>query len=529
MNTPEPPPHPEGNWSDCSSTSASDESEHETPELFINFPSAAEDGGQFTSPDDGEIDNLDIDNSDQPTPFPEQLNALRTSLLQDYVLPEHPPAYAPDLGSLTASEELTLKHYMAWYRSNGTVQAYTLHAKILQEASGTIILSLHLARKLAVHITGLTPNKVDICPRSCIAYTGEFKDLTSCPFVRDRERQPCGQARYKATTTRRSGPSPRAQMMSLPVMATIKAMYSNFESATMLRHRDKCLQSVLHLTATASGQNKRTYSDFGDSDVHLFQYSERNLFTGSRDIALVVSSDGAQLTMKKASDTWLLIIILLNLPPEIRNQGGSVIYTFATPGPLPPGNMESYCYPLFQEMAEASAGIWTWDAVDSSYFVLHAWITMVLGDMLGSAKLSGMAGHSAVHGDRFTMVKGARSSLAKGAKYQYYPINPPSTGQAASYNQDRPSYDFFELPYRNENTYWQTINDLHTARNKTERAKLVTKTGISRLPLCAASEAFIHPSFFPLDPFHLFYENCMTHIWDQWNNPTAEGEIIYLS
>ncbi|KZP09686.1 hypothetical protein FIBSPDRAFT_759528, partial [Athelia psychrophila] len=341
MNTPEPPPHPEGNWSDCSSTSASDESEHETPELFINFPSAAEDGGQFTSPDDGEIDNLDIDNSDQPTPFHEQLNALRTSLLQDYVLPEHPPAYAPDLGSLTASEELTLKHYMAWYRSNGTVQAYTLHAKILQEASGTIILSLHLARKLAVHITGLTPNKVDICPRSCIAYTGEFKDLTSCPFVRDRERQPCGQARYKATTTRRSGPRPRAQMMSLPVMATIKAMYSNFESATMLRHRDKCLQSVLHLTATVSGQNKRTYSDFGDSDVHLFQYSERNLFTGSRDIALAVSSDGAQLTMKKASDTWLLIIILLNLPPEIRNQGGSVIYTFATPWPLPPGNMES--------------------------------------------------------------------------------------------------------------------------------------------------------------------------------------------
>ncbi|KZP09685.1 hypothetical protein FIBSPDRAFT_914023 [Athelia psychrophila] len=105
-----------------------------------------------------------------------------------------------------------------------------------------------------------------------------------------------------------------------------------------------------------------------------------------------------------------------------------------------------------------------------------------------------MAGHSAVHGDRFTMVKGACSSLAKGAKYQYYPINPPSTGQAASYNQDQPSYDFFELPYRNGNTYWQTINDLHTARNKTERVKLVTKTGISRLPLCAASEAFIHPN-----------------------------------
>ncbi|EKM79207.1 hypothetical protein AGABI1DRAFT_26921, partial [Agaricus bisporus var. burnettii JB137-S8] len=55
-------------------------------------------------------------------------------------------------------------------------------------------------------------------------------------------------------------------------------------------------------------------------------------------------------------------------------------------------------------MAEASEGIWMWDALTSSYFVHHAYITLVLGDMLGSAKLSGMAGHSAIYGDRFSMV-----------------------------------------------------------------------------------------------------------------------------
>ncbi|KIL53929.1 hypothetical protein M378DRAFT_53753, partial [Amanita muscaria Koide BX008] len=55
-------------------------------------------------------------------------------------------------------------------------------------------------------------------------------------------------------------------------------------------------------------------------------------------------------------------------------------------------------------MAKANEGIWMWDAVDSSYFVCHASICMILGDMLGSAKLNGMAGHSAVHGDRFSMV-----------------------------------------------------------------------------------------------------------------------------
>jgi len=47
---------------------------------------------------------------------------------------------------------------------------------------------------------------------------------------------------------------------------------------------------------------------------------------------------------------------------------------------------------------------------------------MVLGDMLGSAKLSGMAGHSAVYKDHFSLVKGACLSLEKHARSQYYPI-----------------------------------------------------------------------------------------------------------
>jgi hypothetical protein len=60
---------------------------------------------------------------------------------------------------------------------------------------------------------------------------------------------------------------------------------------------------------------------------------------------------------------------------------------------------------------KASVGMWTWDAVDSSYFVLKAYLCGVKGDMLGSAKLSGMAGHSALYGDRFSL--GTRCLPAK--------------------------------------------------------------------------------------------------------------------
>jgi hypothetical protein len=62
-------------------------------------------------------------------------------------------------------------------------------------------------------------------------------------------------------------------------------------------------------------------------------------------------------------------------------------------------NMKSFLYPLFESMAIASEGIWMWIAIDSSYFINKTYIFISLKDMLGSAKLNWMAGHSAIYGD----------------------------------------------------------------------------------------------------------------------------------
>jgi hypothetical protein len=37
------------------------------------------------------------------------------------------------------------------------------------------------------------------------------------------------------------------------------------------------------------------------------------LFKDARDVAITISTDGAQLTMKKQSNVWLLIVVLLNV------------------------------------------------------------------------------------------------------------------------------------------------------------------------------------------------------------------------
>lgn len=222
-----------------------------------------------------------------------------------------------------------------------------------------------------------------------------------------------------------------------------------------------------------------------------------------------------------------MVLIILNLPASIRYKTRNTIISFATPGPNSPGDLESFLWPLFEEMAEGSEGLWIWDAVTSSYFHNRCTIAMVLGDMLGSAKLNGMAGHTAVFGDRFSKVQGAKASLQKGAKSQYYPMSPPENER---YNPDRAkSYDLNNLPMRTQTNYWGTIKALsNPGLTKKDRAAITRASGISRLPLCAASVAFIHPTFFPLDPFHLFYENCMAFIWDIWTVHSKSNESVHF-
>jgi hypothetical protein len=499
--------------------SSSDSSDTDSSSGLLEFPQEHYQGGiNFTGADNDE-DEIE-ETMETHFNLPASLTELQKKLLGGYTTPKECPdsVYAPR--DLTPSEMLSFWHYIAWRKSNGTVLAYKLHAQVLQHANAVEILSLASVRKLAEILTELKPLQVDMCPKSCMAYTGDFADLEFCSYI--HKGKTCGQPRYQHKTTPNAKNKPVAQMMCLPIVPGIRAMFANADTSNLLRHRDKCLQKALHLLATAAGAMK--YSDFGDSRVHIHHQS-LGLFKDSRDIALGISTDGAQLTMKKQSDTWLFIFLFLNLPPEFRYKSNYIFYPFSIPGPNPPGIVESFLWPVFEEMAMLNEGIWMWDAVDSSYFVNHAYICMALGDMLGSAKLNGMAGHSAVHGDRFSMVMAARASIQPKSKYQYYPISPP---EAEKYNAGRPKYNLDKLPIRTESSYWNIINQLQNATSKAHSATITRETGVSHSPLCAASPAFVHPSFFPLDPFHLLYENCMAFLWDLWVTMSAASEIIHL-
>ena len=162
------------------------------------------------------------------------------------------------------------------------------------------------------------------------------------------------------------------------------------------------------------GSSPSEYSDFPDSINHLNHLCHSQLFQKETDTAITISGDGAQLTMKKQSDVWVLIVTIFNLPPSMQSRAANIIIPLVIPGPSSPGNVESFIYILYEELAKLSAGVWTKDALSGNFFLLRVYLCGVLRDMLGSAKFSRMAGHMAIYGCCFSTVKGARPNKDKG-------------------------------------------------------------------------------------------------------------------
>ncbi|PPQ85305.1 hypothetical protein CVT26_001344 [Gymnopilus dilepis] len=303
---------------------------------------------------------------------PTALENLRAELLGDYQCPESPPDKPPQIRALSQTEIYSLKHYAVWVKTNGTVEAYTMHSEVLACVSNTDILSLRDVKKLAGNLVDFKPRMVDICVNSCIAYTGKYKGLMNCPYRNGKPGSPpCNEPRYRQSTRSTRVLKPRAQIPILPFMPRVRGLYFNKTTSSMMRSLHSFLQHALELVAAAMNKSKvPRYSDFGNGQVHEILRGKLGVLKDPRDVALALSTDGAQLTLKKQSNTWFVLFLFLNLPAEIRYKVSSTFIHFATPGPNPPGDMESFLWPVFEEMMQASEGIWTWDAVDSSYFCL---------------------------------------------------------------------------------------------------------------------------------------------------------------
>jgi hypothetical protein len=150
----------------------------------------------YLDEDDGSLepDGSDSGDGSGDNNLPEIITQLQDQLLKGYTLPPC-PTQAPRQHGLSKAETLSLHHYVAWTESNGTVKAYNSHARVLTEATKEEILSLHKVRQLALDLAGLRPSFVDMCPKSCMAFTGSSQSEPNCTY--SHKGNVCNESRYQ--------------------------------------------------------------------------------------------------------------------------------------------------------------------------------------------------------------------------------------------------------------------------------------------------------------------------------------------
>ncbi|KAI0728893.1 hypothetical protein C8Q72DRAFT_916601 [Fomitopsis betulina] len=124
---------------------------------------------------------------------------------------QHPTTSVP---VLSPDEHLSLRLFLA--DTNGSERIYKeVCAAIVERFPECKPLSLHLVRKKVAELTGVVSILEDMCPGSCIVYTGPYAALDACPH--------CGLSRYDLTLAVHKVKKAHQQFNTFPIGPQIQA------------------------------------------------------------------------------------------------------------------------------------------------------------------------------------------------------------------------------------------------------------------------------------------------------------------
>jgi hypothetical protein len=268
-----------------------------------------------------------------------------------------------------------------------------------------LIISFDQVKRRIQRLSGVVPIEHDMCPESCVAYTGPYEELDNCPR--------CSTPRYIAGETKKA----QRRFSTVPIGPVIQALYGSREIAEHMHYLERRLaQNVEYVRA--HGKLPK-YDDTACGQELLDAWNSGSF--GRSDIALQFSIDGAQLRPDQPSEAWVFIWVIHNLPPSMRYKKDFVVPGAIVPGPNKPGDLESFLFPsLYHVAALQREGLRIYDS--STNTIIPRSIPCVLfgtADSLGSAAMSGMVGHIGRYGCRlYCDMPGRR----RDGDSHYYPV-----------------------------------------------------------------------------------------------------------
>ncbi|KAI0354178.1 hypothetical protein OH77DRAFT_1504872 [Trametes cingulata] len=389
--------------------------------------------------------------------------------------------------SLTPDERLSIRLYLADSQGADKIYADTRTA-ILERHPEDDILSLHLVKKKVAELTGVCALTHDMCPKSCMAYTGPWAALDKCKF--------CEESRYEDVIVgRRTLRKPRRQFDTYPLGPQIQARYRSLDGAQDMQYRQSQMSRILdelrqtgdlnHITDIIEG------SDFWDACQHG-QISED-------DTCVLFSMDGAQLYEHKASNCWIYIWILVDVAPGKRYKKRYILPGAIIPGPTKPKHFESFLFPGFHHVAALqNEGFSIWDAFRDVVFISRPWVFAAGADAIGAPDVTGLVSHHGKLGCRHWKPGG--SHYYSGCEDDDY--DPSIIGESRS-----------EL-------YQEKLAYVRNATSITNYEARRLATGISKPSLFSGlspSHTLPIPRLFPGDIMHLFGLNIPDLFYRLWH------------
>jgi hypothetical protein len=240
-------------------------------------------------------------------------------------------------------------------------------------------------------LTGLTPVLIDCCTNNCMAFTGPYTELARC--------KECNELRYSDNS------QPRNSFPYLPVTTVLQCMYGNPARAKLLETYPKpFFEQPLNTPP-------EKISDWW-AGKRFRELRMQGYFASSTDIAFQIQIDGFQLTKRNQHSTSPVILLNLNLPPEIRHRKQNIICPFIIPGPAKYKDLDSFLQPLVDELNTLGNpdGIDTYSAYRGRHFGLRAYAVLFSGDGPAISEAIGMkAPGNAIKPCRFCEVKATKA------------------------------------------------------------------------------------------------------------------------
>ena len=368
---------------------------------------------------------------------------------------------------LLVSKELRLCLDLYLATTNGSQATYTDVCTAIKQFSPDAELLSHeqFTRKLT-ELTGVVPVMADMCTNSCVAYTGPFAELHTCPI--------CSTARYETVTRGQKLISvPSKQALTIPVGPQIQAQYRSPEGAWNMGHRARVMGPLV--AKLLAGGSIDTYNDVYCSST-LLNAAMRGDLTPD-DTVLMLSIDGAQLFESKQSDCWIYIWVLLDLAPDLRYKKRYVLPGGFIPGPKKPKNLDSFVYTGLHHLSALQRdGLRVWDCRTGRTFTTRPFFFLGTADGPGLAALHGQVGHHGAFGCREYC--GLRGQHKPGGPHYYPALLKPLNYTVPGC--DHNDIDAYNLPKASSGLYTNNLNRLLRCETDVQFKSIRKDTGLCK-------------------------------------------------